>query len=47
MPYRRALLVQERVRILLGIPTWSATPGSLARRRLPAGPAAAQIPQPL
>jgi hypothetical protein len=47
MPYRRALLVQERVRILLGIPTWSATPGSLARRRLPAGPAAAQAPQPL
>ena len=30
--YRRALLVQERVRGLLGMPTWSAVPGPLARR---------------
>lgn len=28
-PYRRALLVQERVRTILGIPTWSA-PGAMA-----------------
>ena len=28
--YRRALLVQERVRILLGIPTWSAVPSLTA-----------------
>lgn len=31
MPYRRALLVQERVRTLLGIPTWSAASPSVAR----------------
>lgn len=32
MPYRRALLVQERVRTLLGMPTWSAGTGPLARQ---------------
>ncbi|MEI8350891.1 MAG: hypothetical protein WCG36_01130 [bacterium] len=32
MPYRRALLVQERVRTLLGIPTWSANTGPLGRQ---------------
>lgn len=28
MPYRRALLIQERVRVLLGVATWSAIPVS-------------------
>ena len=32
MNYRRALIVQERVRSMIGIPTWSASIGPLAQR---------------